>query len=61
LIRIKGRWLSRLGFPPGSAVELTAVSPGVLEIRLCAPPQLRAADFTATIDRLTEAARRAVA
>jgi len=34
MIRIKGRWLQRLGFPAGSSVELTAISPGVLEIRL---------------------------
>ena len=35
MIRLKGQWLRRLGFPPGAAVELLAVSPGVLEIRLC--------------------------
>ena len=35
-IRLKGQWLRRLGFEPGAAVELTAVSPGVLEIRLLA-------------------------
>jgi hypothetical protein len=36
-IRLKGQWLKRLGFAPGSSVELTAVGPGVLEIRLCSP------------------------
>ena len=34
-IRLKGQWLRSLGFPPGAKVELTAISPGVLEIRLC--------------------------
>ena len=34
-IRLKGQWLKRLGFSPQSFVELTAISPGVLEIRLC--------------------------
>lgn len=37
-IRLKGQWLRRLGFEPGLTVELTAVSPGVLEIRLCGTP-----------------------
>jgi Fe2+ transport system protein FeoA len=55
LLRIKGRWLTALGFTPGSSVELTAVSPGVLEIRLCTPSQLRSEDFTNLIDRLTVA------
>ena len=34
-IRLKGQWLRKLGFPAGAKVELTAISPGVLEIRLC--------------------------
>ena len=34
-IRLKGQWLKKLGFSPKSFVELTAISPGVLEIRLC--------------------------
>lgn len=34
-IRLKGHWLRKLGFAPGASVELTAISPGVLEIRLC--------------------------
>jgi hypothetical protein len=35
IIRLKGQWLSRLGFGSGQYVELTAIPPGVLEIRLC--------------------------
>jgi hypothetical protein len=34
-IRLKGQWLAQLGFEPGKYVDLIAVSPGVLEIRLC--------------------------
>lgn len=38
-IRLKGQWLRRLGFEPGQSVELTAICPGVLEIRLCSIPR----------------------
>lgn len=55
MIRIKGKWLTLAGFPPGAAVELTVCSPGVIEIRLCAPPQLRSKDFTTLLERLTKA------
>jgi len=56
-IRIKGQWLTAAGFPPGASVEPTVCSPGVIELRLCAPPQLRAKDFTAMLDRLTAATK----
>lgn len=32
-IRLMGRWLERAGFKPGSQVQITCVSPGVLELR----------------------------
>jgi hypothetical protein len=32
-IRLMGRWLERAGFAPGSQVQVTCVSPGVLELR----------------------------
>jgi hypothetical protein len=32
-IRIMGRWLERAGFSPGSRVQVTCVSPGVIELR----------------------------
>lgn len=38
VIRLKGQWLAQAGFPPGQSVELTAISPGVIEIRLCTVP-----------------------
>ena len=63
MIRIKGQWLTKAGFPPGASVELTVCSPGVIELRLCAPPQLRDKDFSTLLDRLTSAtaaARKAV-
>jgi hypothetical protein len=38
-IRLKGQWLRAAGFAPGATVELTVVSPGVIEIRICPPIQ----------------------
>jgi hypothetical protein len=38
IIRLKGQWLHKLGFDAGLSVELNAISPGVLEIRLCGRP-----------------------
>ena len=32
-IRLTGRWLERAGFPPGQNVNVTFISPGVLELR----------------------------
>jgi len=55
MIRIKGQWLTRAGFPPGASVELTVCSPGVIELRLCAPPQLVGDDFRNILERLTVA------
>jgi hypothetical protein len=31
-IRLKGQWLKRAGFPPGSHVQLILVAPGKLEL-----------------------------
>ena len=53
-IRLKGKWLRQLGFSPKSFVELTAVSPGVLEIRLCGVAPV-ARDFAITAHRLDHA------
>jgi len=64
MIRIKGQWLAKAGFPPGASVELTVCSPGVIELRLCSPPQMRGKDFATLLERLTNAtgaAGRAVA
>ena len=33
-LRLKGKWLQQAGFPAGATVELTAISPGVIEIRI---------------------------
>lgn len=59
MIRLKGRWLEQAGFPHGASVELTVCSPGVIEIRLCAPPQLLGSEFQDIGKRLTEASARA--
>ena len=32
-IRLMGRWLERAGFTPGNRVQVTCVSPGVIELR----------------------------
>lgn len=31
-LRLKGKWLAELGFLPGQHIELTVVSPGVLQL-----------------------------
>jgi len=33
IIRIKGNWLERAGFAPGSRVQVIYVAPGVMELR----------------------------
>ncbi len=52
-IRLKGQWLRAAGFAPGSTVELTVISPGVIEIRIS--PEIRrdpnALRIMARIDR----------
>ena len=50
-IRLKGQWLRKLGFAPGASVELAAISPGVLEIRLCGVAPVHPA-FAITAHRL---------
>lgn len=32
-VRIRGQWLERAGFPPGSRVTVELVSPGILTLR----------------------------
>ncbi len=32
-IRLKGKWLERAGFRPGSRVKVTSVTTGVIELR----------------------------
>ena len=36
-VRLKGRWLVDAGFPSGTSVLVTVVSPGVIELRLDSP------------------------
>jgi hypothetical protein len=60
-VRLKGRWLQAAGFNPGAHIELTVISPGVIELRVCGPVQLKAEDFTtATAQpvKVSQAARR---
>ena len=37
-IRLIGRWLEQAGFQPGSHVQITCVSPGILELRSTEAP-----------------------
>ena len=53
-LRIKGKWLTKAGFPPGASVLLTVCSAGVVEIRLNAPPQLRGEHFDIASPRLEQ-------
>ncbi len=36
-VRLKGRWLVDAGFPSGTTVLVTVISPGVIELRLNSP------------------------
>lgn len=54
-LRFRGQWLREAGFHPGAAVTLTSLSPGVIELRVTGPAQLRAQDFNdacAALDRV---------
>lgn len=33
-VRLKGKWLQSAGFPAGKHLELTVISPGVIELRV---------------------------
>lgn len=33
-IRLVGRWLEQMGFPPGGQVEVSPIEPGLLQIKL---------------------------
>ena len=58
-VRLRGKWLQAAGFNPGAHLELTVISTGVIELRVCGPVQLKAADFTAATDApASRAARR---
>jgi hypothetical protein len=45
-IRLKGRWLKQAGFHSGAQVKVNNPSPGVIELRVCAPVQIDASYFT---------------
>jgi hypothetical protein len=34
MVRLKGKWLQRAGFPAGSHVQINVYAPGCLDIRL---------------------------
>jgi Toxin SymE, type I toxin-antitoxin system len=37
-IRLKGKWLERLGFQPGGHVDIVCTQPGLMEIRFTPRP-----------------------
>ena len=48
-LRFRGKWLTAAGFHPGMSVEVTTLSPGVMELRVVSPAEFRAEDFTAAL------------
>ena len=38
-IRLKGRWLTNAGFPPGERVAITVISPGSMHLRIASESQ----------------------
>jgi hypothetical protein len=36
-VRLKGKWLAEAGLAPGSQIEVTVISRGVIELRLIEP------------------------
>lgn len=34
-VRLSGKWLQAAGFNPGAHLDLTVISPGVIELRVC--------------------------
>jgi hypothetical protein len=55
-VRLKGRWLQAAGFNPGTQIQVTVCSPGVLELRVIGSERDRAArlgsEFLDTAQRL---------
>jgi hypothetical protein len=44
-IRLRGKWLQAAGFHPNQSVQVTTISPGVIELRVNSPVQLDAETF----------------
>ena len=64
-VRLCGKWLQAAGFAPGTHLDLTVVSPGVIELRVCGKPR-NDQEFSIAAMRLDHAiaadeARKAVA
>lgn len=38
-VRLCGKWLQAAGFNPGTHLELTVISQGVIELRVCGKPR----------------------
>lgn len=38
-VRLSGKWLQAAGFNPGTHLDLTVISPGVIELRVCGKPR----------------------
>jgi hypothetical protein len=55
LVRLKGKWLGKLGLAPGKYLTLTQISAGVLELRLAEPPPPPSPDFYVACGRLDKA------
>jgi len=57
-IRLKGKWLQAAGFDPGSTVQLTVISPGVIEIRVNSPVKIEPEQTRRVMENLDAAIAR---
>ena len=58
-VRLSGKWLQAAGFKPGAHLELTVISRGVIELRVCEPVPASSPEtlrVMAALDRATEGA-----
>ena len=56
-VRLCGKWLQAAGLEPGAHVEVTVISRGVIELRICSPVQ-RSVDGSRVMSRLDAALER---
>ena len=53
-VRLKGKWLQAAGFPPGQHLELTVISPGVIELRVIGMRPAQSPELAAIGSRMDE-------
>ena len=55
VVRLKGRWLQAAGFPAGRHLQLTVISPGVIELRVMRMARAPSPEFQMAAMRLDHA------